>query len=257
MVPANPELTAPATSRSTITESARFLDHTRRRIGLAIAAAVVAGGASWIVGESILNAYRAELVPQLKIVVSAEDARRFTAARVASAAFTAAAMGSLLGLALGAISGLARRARTGAAAAFLGLVLGIAAPMGVAWVALPLFFKQYDPQSHDLVLPLVTHGVIWSTVGAVAGLSFGFGIGGRGRWIQTLVGGLAGAALATLIYEIVGAIAFPTGRTELPVSSSVATRLLSHLLVAVLAATGAVLAVQHSAKSPNASTPPP
>ena len=68
------------------------------------------------------------------------------------------------------------------------------------------------------MLPLLTLGSICSSVGAAGGLAFGIGLGGRDRWMKSLLGGLVGAALATVVYELVGAIAFPTDKTELPIS---------------------------------------
>ena len=103
------------------------------------------------------------------------------------------------------------------------------------------FFARHDPQSVDLVLPLLTHGAIWSAVGAIGGLALGVGIGGQGRWKATLAGGLVGGGAATVIYEIVGALAFASSKTELPLSSSVTTRVMAQLLVAILSAMGAVL----------------
>src|SRR5262249_8977291 len=109
-------------------------------------------------------------------------------------------------------------------------------------------FKTHDPQPNELLLPLLTHGAIWSTVGAIAGLMFGLGLGGKGRWMATLVGGLAGAAAATIIYEIVGALAFASSKTDLPVSSSIASRGMAHLLVAILSVGGAAWALRPSPK---------
>jgi hypothetical protein len=98
------------------------------------------------------------------------------------------------------------------------------------------------------VLPLLTHGAIWSFVGAVAGLAFGLGPAGRGHWKATAVGGVGGALAATVVYEIVGAIAFASSKTDLPVSSSATTRGMAQLLVAVLTAAGIALALHQSAK---------
>ena len=88
--------------------------------------------------------------------------------------------------------------------------------MGSCWEQLPrlpcrvvlvsVFFKRHDPQSVDLLLPLLTHGAIWSAVGAIGGLAFGLGLGGQGRWKATMMGGLLGAAAATVVYEMVGAL---------------------------------------------------
>jgi hypothetical protein len=71
-----------------------------------------------------------------------------------------------------------------------------------------------------------------------------------------LVGGLVGAAAATIVYEIVGAIAFASSKTDLPVSSSITTRAMAQLLVAIISALGAVVALRESAKRAASSSVP-
>jgi hypothetical protein len=158
-------------------------------------------------------------------------------------------MGGILGLALGLAGGLAQRSPSSAArSAILGLLLGAAVAGSTALVVLPIFFSRYDPHSNELGPSLLTHGAIWSAVGAIGGLAFGLGLGGRGRWKATLVGGFVGAAAATVIYEIVGALAFATSKTDLPLSASITTRGMAQLLVAILTAIGAVVAVNPSTR---------
>ena len=149
---------------------------------------------------------------------------------------------------MGLAGGMARRSAAGGGrAAMLGLVLGMAVTGSVALVSVLIFYKTHDLQSVDLVLPLLTHGAIWSTVGAIGGLAFGLGLGGRDRWKATLMGGFVGAAVATISYEIIGALAFASSKTDLPISASIATRGMAQLLVALLAAVGAVLALPQPA----------
>jgi hypothetical protein len=158
-------------------------------------------------------------------------------------------MGGCLGLTLGLAGGLARRSVFASGwAAILGLLLGAAATTFLAQFLVSNFFKRYDAHTQDLVLPLLTHGAIWSVAGALGGLAFGLGLGGRGRWKATILGGLVGAAAATVVYEICGALAFFTSHTDLPLSASITTRGMAHLLVAILSALGAVLALRLSAK---------
>ncbi len=220
-----------------------------RPLVFALAAGLVAGAGSWLAGEFIVAAYQSDLTPALKARPTAEDMRRLRDARLYSATLTFTAMGGFLGLAMGLAGGLAQRSATASArAAILGLVLGTASAASTALVILPIFFKRHDPQTGDLVLPLFTHGGIWSTIGVVGGLAFGLGLGGRGRWKATLVGGLVGAAAATIVYEIVGAVGFASNKTELPLSSSITTRGMAQLLVAVLSALGAVWASSQPSK---------
>jgi len=220
-----------------------------RLLALAIAAGIIAGVASLLAGEMILRSYQSDLVPALKITPSPEDMRRWRDARLYSATLTFTTMGGLLGLMMGLAGGLARRSVFASArAAILGLVLGSAAAASCSLILVSMFFKIRDPQSGDLVLPLFTHGAIWSVVGGVGGLALGLGLGGRGRWKATLVGGLTGAAAATVVYELVGALVFATSKTDLPLSSSSTTRGMALLLVACFSSIGAVLALRQHAK---------
>ncbi len=68
---------------------------------------------------------------------------------------------------LGMAGGLARRsASAGAKAAIVGCVVGSIAGLSISLLVLPNFYKAHDPQSHDLMLPLLTLGSICSSVGA-------------------------------------------------------------------------------------------
>jgi hypothetical protein len=223
----------------------------------AFVAALLAGVASLLVGELILNRYQSDLNPPIQNNPSPEDVRRWKDARLYSATFTFTALGGLLGLTLGLAGGLARRSVSASAmAAILGLLLGSTIAASFSLVLVSIFFKNHDPQSSDLLFPLFTHGAIWSVVGAVGGLAFGLGLGGRGRWKATLVGGLSGAAAATVVYELVGALFFASNKTDLPLSSSSTTRGMALLLVASLSSIGAVMALRQPAKQAARSSVP-
>jgi hypothetical protein len=123
-------------------------------------------------------------------------------------------------------------------------VLGGLAVAGTAWLILPVVFVRMDPQSNDLTVPLLCHAAVWSVAGAAGGFAFGLGVGGRDRGLRTALGGFLGAALASGVYEVVGALAFPTHRTHLPVSTSPETRALAQILIGLGTAVGAVLAMR-------------
>jgi hypothetical protein len=126
----------------------------------------------------------------------------------------------------------------------MGLVLAGAAGAGTAMGLVRLFFQIQDRQSNSLLLPLLVHGGIWSAIGLAAGVALGIGAGGRGRALRTGLGGLQGAIVSTLLFEVVGAIAFPTARTHYPVSEEAASRLLALVTVSMLVAAGAVVGAQ-------------
>jgi hypothetical protein len=216
----------------------------------AVVAGLTAGGVSLLIGELVLSGYKNDLFPTPKLMPTPDEMRRLRDARIHSTAITFATMGGLLGLAMGFAGGLVRHSTlSGVKAALLGAVLGTAVAGCTASVIVPIFFEKYDPQSGSLVLPLLTHGAIWSTVGAIGGLAFGLGLGDLGRWKATVAGGLLGAAAATVVYEISGALAFPSSKTDLPLSSSMIARGMAQLLVAILSAIGAAMALHQSPKS--------
>ena len=224
-------------------ESTSKLVVTRRTWLLALAAGVVAGTLAWLSVEGALRAYRSSLAPAMKPFPTPEETMKILRAQVQSGTVAFGAMGALFGLAFGLAGGASRRSAGAAgASAIPGLVLGGLAVAGTAWLILPIIYIQMDPQSNDLTIPLLCHAAVWSVAGAVGGTAFGLGVGGRARWGRTALGGLLGAALATVAYELVGALAFPTHRTHLPVSGSPETRALAQILVGLGTAVGSVLA---------------
>ena len=80
-------------------------------------------------------------------------------------------------------------------------------------------------------------------VGAAAGFGFALGLGIERPvwWLSSAFGGLLGAVAAAVLYEFVGAIAFPLDKTSEPVSATIGTRLFAQLVVAVLTAAGAIM----------------
>jgi hypothetical protein len=218
-------------------------------LAIACLAGLVAGVASMRAGETILGRYRGDLVQAITTHPKPEDMQRWRNARLYSAVWTFTTMGGCLAVAMGLAGGLARRSALAAgSAAIAGLVLGTATAGGLAYILVANFYKHHDPQSNDLVLPLLTHCAIWSAAGAIGGLAFGLGLGGRGRWKATVMGGLAGAAAATIVYELAGALAFASSKTDLPLSDSSITRGMAQLLTATFAAAGAVLALPQASK---------
>ena len=124
---------------------------------------------------------------------------------------------------------------------------GPGAGMGIAKLLVPIFFEHV--RDNDLTFPLIVHGGTWAGIGTVAGLALAIGLGGG--WVKTLrliVGCAMAAPLAAIIYDLVGATAFPLAMTDRPVSMTWQTRLFARLIVAVLIAAGAVLAREPVAK---------
>jgi hypothetical protein len=159
-------------------------------------------------------------------------------------------LGLLLGLALGAGGGLARRSsRAAIAAGFTGMVLGGAAGAATPYLVLPFYNAARiattdDDHNIDLGLSMRTRGAIWLAIGAAAGVALGVGLGGAAV-VRAAIGGILGACLATVTHEIGGALVFPLAETFRPLSVTPTARLTDHLLIALCVATGAFWAVRH------------
>ena len=155
-----------------------------RLLAIACVAGLLAGAASTVAGEAILRRYQDDLVQPITNRPRPEDVQRFRDARVYSARLDLHDHGGSAGTGdgPGGRAGPALGRRAPRAAGIAGLLLGTAVTAGLSLVLVSNFFKRHDPQSGDLMLPLLTHCGIWSAVGAIAGLAFGLGLGGKGRW---------------------------------------------------------------------------
>lgn len=220
-----------------------------------ITAGLLAGLLTWGGGEIVWERVRSSQTPRIIPFPTAADRDRVIGGQVQSTATSFIQQGAILGMVLGAAGGLARRStRAMLMAAMAGGWLGAAAAAGAAFGILPVYYRGIEPEDSALGIPMLTHGVIWGATGAAAGLAFGLGIGGRGRWVRCALGGLVGGVAATMVYDPVGAIAFPLDKTSQPVSATVVTRLIAHLAVGLLSAVGAVMAGEAEA-GPRPSTP--
>jgi hypothetical protein len=218
---------------------------------VSLVAALVAGLAAWIIGEQSLHLFtparewrtgKVDAVSRLKPTVAT-----LRAADTKNAALAFSILGALLGLALGGAGGFARRSsRQASIAGLVGLVLGSALVPAVTLAALPRYYsaKDLDRSQDDLVLALGTHIGLWSMIGISGGMAFGFGLGGRRHIVSALAGGLVGAVLGTVVFEFLGAMAFPIDAYAAePISNTPGSRLLARLLVAIGTSCGAAIGV--------------
>ena len=158
------------------------------------------------------------------------------------------------GARVGPAGGLVRASTRAASAAVLGLVLGAAAGSGAALAAVPARLpcprtgsREHGPRD-GLVAP--GHGGPWAAVGAVGGLAFGIGLGGRGRAGRGLLGGLRVPSPARSFYEVVGALALPGTKTMEPIAATWGIRLLAQFLAVISTAAGVAAFVSDSADRP-------
>jgi hypothetical protein len=253
----------PATSRSELNPTSAglppgetaILRPSGRAWILVLAGGLLAGLIGFGLGEyaSQLLAPSLVLPPEIRgdqVKSNLEHARRRRVSQDRIDTMTYGGLGAVLGLTLGAVGGLARRSpRAAITAAPIGLVLGAAAGFGTTFLLLPWFHANYtvpgdDSFTQELGLALATHGGIWAAIGAAAGLTLGLGLGG-GRVGRAIIGGILGAAIATLIYEFGGAVAFPMERTLQPTAMAPVPRLIAHLAVALFVSAGGLWAAYH------------
>ncbi len=243
MPPDEPEPSQPAVSPA----AARVPSLARVGWGPTLIAGTLAGLLAWAGGEWVERANTVRIVSEFEVAGSQQFAQR-GAAILARSTLAHALLGTLLGLALGLVGGAARRSARGAIiGAVAGSILGGIAGAVTARLAVAIFLRNEDTTVSDqILLPLLTHGAIWSALGAAGGLALAIGLGGpRRRLLHAALGGLLGAVVATFFYELIGGLAFPLEQTGQPISSGVGSRLFARLVVAILVAAGATFALRH------------
>jgi hypothetical protein len=220
-------------------------------LGAGAAAALV----SWLLIETTFDSFKPTATPKgfRSSPFLAPGAEERATAGTRNAALAMGLMGATLGLSLGLAGGLAHNsARAGAVAALLGLVLGAAAGAGAAVAAVPLATRVHerDPgnMSVEMASSLLVHGLPWAAVGAVGGLAFGIGLGGRTRPSRGLIGGLLGAIAGTFLYEIIGALALPGSKIIDPIAATWGIRLLAQVLAVIPSAAGVAALVPFPAQ---------
>jgi MFS family permease len=147
-------------------------------------------------------------------------------------------LGAILSLILGVTAGcfLGRFSIPRVLAAGLGgIVLGASFGAASSYGLTPIYFHRMG--TADVTLSLLIHLGIWSAVGAALGVAFGLGSGSRDVLVRSLVGGITGAALGTILFEICGAF-FPLARTERPLSEVAATRLAANIVLCLCVVSG-------------------
>jgi hypothetical protein len=217
--------------------------HSLRWLALwTIAAAIVAGLAAWLAGETSLVWVAPRKVPMVTVgqkhFGTTADTER--AAIVATSARSNAAFGALLGLAFGAAGGMARRSAGGAVkAALLGAIVGGSGGYVASYCLVPVYYRHSHRFVVDLIPSMLLHGALWGSVGALAALALGVGWGaGPSQLVRCLIGGALGAFIGTAAFDLLGAILFASDDTSEPVSTSAASRLFARMLAAVFIALG-------------------
>jgi hypothetical protein len=213
----------------------------------AIVAALLAAAGAWLLGESgVARAVAADAaIPTMGQIVIAPTAATTQAANVKNATRMFGAFGALLGLMLGLAGGWARgntRAAwsAGASGLIAGLVTGAAAP--------PLVVRAYhhwqSDGADDLIVSMAMHSGLLISLGAAAGLALAIGSGNMRRLAHAALGGAIGAVLGAVLYDLIGAFAFPFANTADPLATTAAARFLELIVPAIAIALGAASAAR-------------
>jgi len=219
---------------------------------MALGAGILAGLASWLLGEAVLDYFRppSRIVIAMGIPMNVPSQAGEHGAITRNSVLAFGLLGATLGLALGMAGGLARGSWPDASrGALVGLSAGAVAGAAATPALVPIYFRTIieDPLASGLTVPLLVHGGIWAAVGAAGGLALGIGSGARRAHLMKIVlGGLVGGLLGAVVYEMLGAFAFPMAATTKPISETWGTRLIARLSVAILAAVGAAWGVNES-----------
>jgi MFS family permease len=158
-----------------------------------------------------------------------------------NAATAYALVGGILSLILGVIAGCFLGPLSNPrvfAAGIVGSVLGSSLGAASSYALTPIYFHRMG--TADVTLSLLIHLGIWTTLGAAAGVAFGVGSGSRDVLVRSLLGGITGAALGTLLFDISGAF-FPLARTERPLSEEAGTRLAANIVLCLCVVSGVVI----------------
>ena len=200
-----------------------------RTWSIILAAGMLAGLCAFGIGEVTPSLFPRsnDFAPEIRaqpFLRALEMQKRIMLFNDQAAAAVYGGLGLLLGLALGAAGGLARRSnRAAIAAGFTGMVLGGTAGAATPYLVLPPYNAARiattdDDKNIDLGLSMRTHLAIWSAIGASAGFALGLGLGGGAPVVRATVGGILGAGLATVIHEFGGALVFPLAETFRPLA---------------------------------------
>jgi hypothetical protein len=239
-------LTAPTTGQ----EHARdcVTRGTRGRLwAYGLTAGLLAGLASILVGESVLDWFNPNIAPA-SIRAPADErggrSARIHAAEINRVALATGILGAFEGLSLGLAGGLARRsARAAMTAAAGGLVVGACVAVGAPLCILPYYINNRNFFGESFLAPLLLHAALYVPIGAAGGLALGLGLASPRRITSLAAGGLIGAALGTLVNDFATVVLFPLSSPSLPLADTPSGRVASRLFVAVLIAVFVVAAV--------------
>ena len=187
--------------------------------GPVLVAGLIAGCASWLIGEAIHKRYGP---PDLVVIatptgglLSGPEAQKLgmakRGAQIFEATLTFGWIGAILGLALGLAGGFVRREGQAALkAAIIGAIVGGIAGAAVTQATLPTYFRIFNPDTNELIVGIMLQVVIAAAIGAGRAArhsASGSAIGAASP--APVFGGLLGGIAGAFVYEMVGAVRIP------------------------------------------------
>jgi hypothetical protein len=228
-----------ATTVPAAIQQAPLGQHTR--LALTLLAGVGAGFASWIVGESAIQAFQPRMF-RVQVVLQTfiqSTTASENAADLKNSILAFAILGASIGLAMGIAGGLTVRspARGVAVGLGAGAVGGLVGGLAAA-ALLPLFYRSFVPDPNDWLPSILIHSCIWAAAGAVAALAFAIAQRSWARVPHVILGACVGAVLATIVYHFLAENYLANSGPADANARTPISRLVARLLVCVLIAAG-------------------
>jgi hypothetical protein len=179
-------------------------------------------------------------IPTMGQIVIAPTAATTQAANVKNATRMFGAFGALLGLMLGLAGGWARgNARAAWSAGASGLIAGLVTGAAGPALIVRAYHHWQSDGADDLIVSMAMHSGLLISLGAAGGLALAIGSGNMRRLAHAALGGAVGAVLGAVVYDLIGAFAFPFANTADPLATTAAARFLELIIPAIAIALGA------------------
>jgi hypothetical protein len=217
---------------------------------LPLALAAAAGILAWGIGERTHDMFHPSAAAYRSRYDFSILNREQAVANRKNAALAFGTLGAAVGLFLAVSGGLGRQSVVATSFASLaGLIAGGLGAGAAGFALAPVFTYFYSDASPNLLLPVLVRGGICAVVGIAAGLAFGLGRRTRSGLIGAIGGGLVGALLGIVVFEVVNGFLFPSDRNDKLIPTSSLSRFLAYVCVALAAGAGALLLGRDQPKS--------
>jgi hypothetical protein len=212
-----------------------------------LAASVLAGLGSWVCGEQTLDYYKVSEAAAKNLFDQGPMRKEMAVIVPKNVAIANGTQGALIGLLLGLVAGVARGGvKSGVVAALAGAVGACIAGAALSFALVPVFQKNYDPAGQTLLVTALVRAGIWSSIGAIAGAAFGWGLGRLHQVGHSFLLGFMGGIVGGAVFELINALANPSDLNDQVIPTGWHARLLAYLCVAFFIGLGSALSVREA-----------